>query len=66
MGILDGSILEVDDFFQCYKLTVFVNQYEAGKDEPEFKIVADPSQLQPKEAKDEKMGMSFLLFLQSL
>ncbi|XP_069701269.1 SUMO-activating enzyme subunit 2 [Periplaneta americana] len=49
LGILDGSILKVDDFLQNYELTVTINQRLVPKDGPEFEVVADPSQLKPKE-----------------
>lgn len=54
MGIKDGCLLKVDDFLQNYELTVYVNHYEAPKDEPDFKIIADPSQLKPKEEKEKE------------
>lgn len=50
LGIVDGSILKVDDFLQNYELTVNVNHYEATvKDDPPFKIICDPEQLKAKE-----------------
>ncbi|KAK6632657.1 hypothetical protein RUM43_013425 [Polyplax serrata] len=54
LGITDGSLLKVDDFLQNYELSIYVNQYEAQKDEPEFKIIADPSQLKPKEEANDR------------
>lgn len=47
-------MLKVDDFLQNYELSIYVNQYEAQKDEPEFKIIADPSQLKPKEEANDR------------
>lgn len=51
LGIVDGSILKVDDFLQNYELTVNVNHYipEGNKADP-YKIVCDPDQLKAKEA----------------
>ncbi|XP_066992767.2 SUMO-activating enzyme subunit 2 isoform X2 [Anabrus simplex] len=53
MGVLDGSILKVDDFLQNYELNVTIVQRIAPKDGPDFEIVADPSQLKPKEDEPE-------------
>lgn len=48
LGILDGSILKVDDFLQNYNLTIGINHYVATeKDDPLFKVVADPEDLKP-------------------
>ncbi|XP_030760508.1 SUMO-activating enzyme subunit 2 [Sitophilus oryzae] len=52
LGIVDGSILKCDDFLQNYELTVLVNQYEAvEKDDPLYKVVANPEELKAKESK---------------
>lgn len=49
LGIVDGSILKVDDFLQNYELTVYVNQYEPKeKEDPLFKIVANVEDLKAK------------------
>ncbi|XP_018322684.1 SUMO-activating enzyme subunit 2 isoform X3 [Agrilus planipennis] len=49
LGIMDGSVLKVDDFLQNYELTVIVNQYKAeNKEDPPYKIVADPNDLKAK------------------
>ncbi|XP_060520679.1 SUMO-activating enzyme subunit 2 [Cylas formicarius] len=53
MGILDGSILKCDDFLQNYELTVVVNMNDANeKDDPPFKIIANPEDLKAKEDKN--------------
>lgn len=50
LGIVDGSILKVDDFLQNYELTVNVNHYEPKtKEDPPHKIICDPEQLKAKE-----------------
>ncbi|XP_066149326.1 SUMO-activating enzyme subunit 2 [Euwallacea fornicatus] len=55
LGIVDGSILKCDDFLQNYELTVAVNNYEAEtKEDPLFKVVANPDELKAKEAKNGK------------
>lgn len=42
MGIVDGSMLKVDDFLQNYELTVAVNDYQPlEKDDPPYKIASD-------------------------
>lgn len=54
LGIVDGSILKVDDFLQNYELTVTINHYEPKlKEDPPYKIIADPSQLKAKEDEEE-------------
>lgn len=51
LGIVDGSILKVDDFLQNYELTVTVNHYEPkAKDDPPYIINADPNELKAKDA----------------
>ncbi|CAG9859331.1 unnamed protein product [Phyllotreta striolata] len=51
IGIVEGSILKCDDFLQNYELSVAVNQYEAKeKDDPLYKIVANPDDLKAKES----------------
>ncbi|KAF2882494.1 hypothetical protein ILUMI_23678 [Ignelater luminosus] len=48
LGIVDGSILKVDDFLQNYNLTIGVNHYVAKeKDDPPYKVVADVDDLKP-------------------
>lgn len=48
LGIVDGSILKVDDFLQNYNLTIGINHYVAKeKDDPPYKVVADPNDLKP-------------------
>lgn len=50
LGIVDGSILKVDDFLQNYELTVTINHYEPkAKDDPPYIINADPNELKAKE-----------------
>ncbi|XP_026481713.1 SUMO-activating enzyme subunit 2-like, partial [Ctenocephalides felis] len=50
LGIVDGSMLQVDDFLQNYELSITIHQYEPKKDEPEFQVLSDPSVLKPKES----------------
>ncbi|CAG9824919.1 unnamed protein product [Phaedon cochleariae] len=53
IGIVDGSILKCDDFLQNYELTVAINHYEAKeKDDPLFKVVANPEDLKAKESQN--------------
>lgn len=48
--MVDGSILKVDDFLQNYQLTIGINHYVAKeKDDPPYKIAADPEDLKAKE-----------------
>jgi ubiquitin-like 1-activating enzyme E1 B len=52
VGIIDGSILCVDDFLQNYSLKVTVihrDKPAINSDEPEFIITADAEDLKPKE-----------------
>lgn len=50
LGIVDGTIIKCDDFLQNYELTVAINHYEAKeKDDPLFRIVANPEELKAKE-----------------
>lgn len=50
MGILDGSLLKVDDFLQNYELTVAVNHYvPAEKTDPLYKITSE-GELKAKES----------------
>jgi ubiquitin-like 1-activating enzyme E1 B len=49
LGITDGSILNVDDFVQNYKLSVTINQRLFSKDEPNFQVGGDVSQLKPQD-----------------
>ncbi|XP_076264949.1 ubiquitin-like activating enzyme 2 [Rhynchophorus ferrugineus] len=59
LGIVDGSILKCDDFLQNYELTVAINQYEAvEKDDPFFKVVANPDELKAKESNTKENGVS--------
>lgn len=51
IGIVDGSILKCDDFLQNYELTVAINHYEPQeKDDPLYKVVANPDELKAKES----------------
>ncbi|XP_050316111.1 SUMO-activating enzyme subunit 2 [Anthonomus grandis grandis] len=55
LGIVDGSMLKCDDFLQNYELTVAINHYTpVEKDDPPYKVVADPEELKPKEDKNGK------------
>lgn len=52
LGIVDGTVLQVDDFLQNYFLTVIVAHRDkpTGKDEsPEFIITADDKDLKPQQ-----------------
>lgn len=50
LGIVEGSILKCDDFLQNYELTIAVNHYvPKEKEDPLYKIVANPEDLKPKE-----------------
>lgn len=50
MGIVDGSILKVDDFLQNYELSITISHYEAiEKDDPVFKLIGNPEDLKAKE-----------------
>ncbi|KAF4526857.1 hypothetical protein B566_EDAN013911 [Ephemera danica] len=55
-GIIDGVILQCDDFLQEYKLTVTVFHRAAKKDEAVFKVVAKADELKPQEKVDEENG----------
>lgn len=50
LGIIDGSMLQVDDFLQNYELSITINHYESLKDEPEFQVISDPSVIKSKES----------------
>lgn len=54
LGILDGTILKCDDFFQNYELTVAINHYEAKDKEELFKIIANRDELKAKETENGK------------
>lgn len=42
MGIMDGSLLKVDDFLQNYELTVAINDYKPSeKNDPPYKVVSE-------------------------
>lgn len=50
VGIVDGSILKIDDFVQSYDLTVYVNHYEPETvNDPPVKIVCDEEALRTKD-----------------
>ncbi|RZF39573.1 hypothetical protein LSTR_LSTR001094 [Laodelphax striatellus] len=56
-NIIDGSMLEVDDFLQNYNLTVKIKHREPGRDDPLFDVIADPDLLKPtEEAESDKNG----------
>lgn len=49
MGVVDGSILKVDDFLQNYELTVGIHNYVAKeKEDPLYTVAADPEDLKAK------------------
>ncbi|XP_065333370.1 SUMO-activating enzyme subunit 2-B [Cloeon dipterum] len=56
VGIVDGALLKCDDYLQNYELSLIIYHWEPKKDEPAFKIVANPDELKPKE-EDEKDGV---------
>ncbi|XP_044269565.1 SUMO-activating enzyme subunit 2 [Tribolium madens] len=59
VGIVDGSILKVDDFLQNYELTINISHYEAKeKDDPAFKFVANPDDLKAKQSDGIKNGVT--------
>lgn len=47
MGIVDGCILKVDDFFQNYELGVVILHKDVDREGNLFDIIADPSTLKP-------------------
>ncbi|XP_017053395.1 SUMO-activating enzyme subunit 2 [Drosophila ficusphila] len=49
LNIVDGVILKCDDFFQNYELSIIISHFDAERDQPLFEVVADASQLKPKE-----------------
>ncbi|XP_055844029.1 SUMO-activating enzyme subunit 2 [Episyrphus balteatus] len=49
MGITDGALLKVDDFFQNYELSIIVWHMDAERDGPLFEVIADKDQLKPQE-----------------
>lgn len=50
LGIVDGSLLKVDDFLQNYNLTIGITHYVAKeKNDPLFKIVGNREELKAKE-----------------
>jgi len=52
-GLMDGAILKCDDFLQDYNITVILYHAEKLEEGVEFLIIGDPSQLKPKEDKEE-------------
>lgn len=49
LGVVDGSILKVDDFLQNYELTVGIHNYVAKeKEDPLYTVAADPEDLKAK------------------
>jgi len=54
-GLGDGSVLGLDDFLQNYNLRAYLWQMdEKPEDGSDFIVTGDKSQLQPKEAEEEK------------
>ncbi|XP_034482542.1 SUMO-activating enzyme subunit 2 [Drosophila innubila] len=51
MNIVDGIILKCDDFFQNYELSIIISHFEAEREDSLFEVIADKSQLQPKQQK---------------
>lgn len=61
MGVIDGCIIKADDFLQNYELTIAIHHFVAKeKDDPLYKIVADPEDLK---AKPEEANGRFYLFI---
>lgn len=58
MGILDGTVLSVDDFVQNYSLQVIINHREAEHNKPDIEIVGDQSKCQPKAEEEKSNGGS--------
>lgn len=55
MGIVNGSLLKVDDFLQNYNLNVHVVHKDWEVNQPEFEVIADKEQLKPKEEVEQGM-----------
>ncbi|XP_068143427.1 SUMO-activating enzyme subunit 2 [Drosophila tropicalis] len=53
MSVVDGVILACDDFHQNYNLSIIINHFDADRDDNLFEVVADKSQLQPKDENKE-------------
>lgn len=49
LNIVDGVILKCDDFFQNYMLSIIIVHFNADRDDVLFEVIADKSQLQPKQ-----------------
>lgn len=68
IGIIDGSILKVDDFLQNYELTVYITNY-VPKDitEPQFIVHGNTENLRPIEEMNgityTMIAMYFYLFI---
>ncbi|KAJ1525915.1 hypothetical protein ONE63_009104 [Megalurothrips usitatus] len=60
MGILDGTVLSVDDFVQNYSLQVIVNHRKAEHNKPDIEIVGDQSKCHAKEEGEKSNGESAL------
>ncbi|KAL7731471.1 hypothetical protein ACLKA6_017288 [Drosophila palustris] len=54
LNIVDGIILKCDDFFQSYELSIIISHFDAERDDALFEVIADKSQLQPKQQQQEK------------
>ncbi|KAH8278266.1 hypothetical protein KR044_009029 [Drosophila immigrans] len=54
MNIVDGVILKCDDFFQSYELSIIISHFDAERDDVLFEVIADKTQLQPKEEEKPK------------
>ncbi|XP_043647816.1 SUMO-activating enzyme subunit 2 [Drosophila teissieri] len=54
LNIVDGVILKCDDFFQNYELSIIISHFDAERDENLFEVVADASQLKPKDEEQKK------------
>ncbi|XP_001354264.2 SUMO-activating enzyme subunit 2 [Drosophila pseudoobscura] len=54
MNVVDGAILNCDDFHQNYSLSVIISHFDAERDDSLFEVSADSKQLQPKEEEQKK------------
>jgi len=54
LGIVDGSVLQCDDFLQNYNLKVYMWHADKFEDGSEYLVTGDKEQLKPKEPEPEK------------
>lgn len=53
MGIVDGCILKVDDFFQNYEITIIIAHKEVEREDSLFEVIADLEALKAENSKGE-------------